>query len=144
MFRALVFHCGQTFFFLSSSVLFLCVCCCSLISFLPFKTLAKRTRKSTQVNASLVRLAKGSQTDSQVAKNVNFTQLVSTCAGWPNGKKTSSNWVASQFELDQSQRKLSQEDAMQVDRRKWVAKRNASWTQVENLRRLASPFGQVV
>ena len=29
-----------------------------------------------------------------------------------------------------------------VNPRKWLAKRNASWTQVQNLRRLASPFGQ--
>ena len=29
-----------------------------------------------------------------------------------------------------------------VSCRKWVAKRNASWIQVQNLRQLASPFGQ--
>ena len=42
-------------------------------------------------------------------KAVNFThitcdQLVSTCAGWPNGKKNLC-LLASKFELDQSQRK---------------------------------------
>ena len=39
--------------------------------------------------------------------------------------------LACEFELDQSRRKLSQVHASQ---RKWLAKRNASWTQVENLR----------
>ena len=62
---------------------------------------------------------------------------MSTCAGWPNGKKLASTWA--KFELDQSQRKSSQVDASQ---RKWVAKQKAIWMQVQNLRRLASPFGQ--
>ena len=42
------------------------------------KALAKRTRKSTQVNASLQNgLAKGGQTDSQVSSQVaNFTHII--------------------------------------------------------------------
>ena len=47
--------------------------------------------------------------------------------------------LASKFELNQSQCKSSQVDASQ---RKWVAKQNASWTQVQNLCQLASLFGQ--
>ena len=42
--------------------------------------------------------------------------------------------LAYKFELDRSQHKSSQANAS-------VAKRNSNWTQVENLRRLASPFG---
>ena len=77
-------------------------------------------------------LAKGGQTDSQVGSQVaksrtfhayNWYQLVSTCAGWPNGKKNL-RLLASKFELDQ----------VNASRHKWVAKRNASWTQVQNLR----------
>ena len=51
--------------------------------------------------------------------------------------------------VNASPRKSSQVDDMQVvasrwyaSRRKLVAKRNSSWTQVQNLRLLASPFGQ--
>ena len=82
-----------------------------------FEALAKRPRKSTQVNASQHKfvkpelaygLAKGGQTDSQVgslvAKSRKFhayhwlmqitcDQLVSTCAGWPNDKKLASTSV---------------------------------------------------
>ena len=47
--------------------------------------------------------------------------------------------LASKFELNQSQCKSSQVDASQ---RKWVAKQKAIWMQVQNLRRLASLFGQ--
>ena len=47
--------------------------------------------------------------------------------------------LAFKFELDQSQHKSTQ---VLASRCKWVAKRNASWTQVQNLCRLASPFGQ--
>ena len=47
--------------------------------------------------------------------------------------------LASKFELEQSQGKSSQVDASQ---HKWVAKWNTSWTQVQNLCRLVSPFGQ--
>ena len=47
--------------------------------------------------------------------------------------------LADEFELDQSQHKSSQARASQ---RKWVAKQNASWTQVENFHWLASPFDQ--
>ena len=83
-------------------------------------------------------LAKGGQTDSQVGSQVaesrkfhayhwlmrfyNNRLLVSTCAGWPNGKKNL-RLLASKFELDQSQRKSSQVDAsgwpneMQFDRK---------------------------
>ena len=124
-----------------------------IFHYVTLKALAKRTHKSTQVNASL--------------QNQN---LRTDCEEWPNGfasrlasrKKTRKfhayHWLmrfynnrllainlyrlalrgrtvknlrllTSKFELDQS-------------RRKWVAKRNASWAQVQNLRRLASPFGQ--
>ena len=63
----------------------------------------------------------------KLQKVVNFThiqltcdQLVSTCVGWPNGE-TCIDLHAHEFELDRSQRK-------------WVAKRNANWTRVKNLR----------
>ena len=85
-----------------------------------------------------------SQVDSQVHASrkqvLNFTriqltcdQLVSTCVGWPNGEKLASTCV----------RVWARPKSTQVvaNQRKWVAKRNASWTQVKNLRRLASPFG---
>ena len=45
----------------------------------------------------------------------------------------------SSTKVNASPRKSSQVDASP---RKWVAKRSASWTQVQNLRRIASPFGQ--
>ena len=78
------------------------------------KALAKWTRKSMQVDASLqnqnlrtdLRWAAkqfGSQVQASCKKAVNFThiqltcdQLVSICIGWPNGEK--------RIELDQSQR----------------------------------------
>ena len=77
------------------------------------KALAKWTRKFAKPELAYG-LAKGGQTDSQVAKSRKFHAyhwlmrfynrlLVSTCAGWPNGKK-----LASKFELDQSQRKSTQ------------------------------------
>ena len=47
--------------------------------------------------------------------------------------------LAYEFELDQSQHKLSQVITSQC---KWMAKQNATWTQVENLCWLASSFGQ--
>ena len=47
---------------------------------------------------------------------ITWDQLASTCVGWPKWEK-----VAHEFALDQSQRKSAQ-----------VAKRNASWTQVQN------------
>ena len=47
--------------------------------------------------------------------------------------------LASKFEVDQSPRKSLEVDA---SRRKLVAKRNTSRTQVQNLRRLASLFRQ--
>ena len=67
-------------------------------------------------------------------------QLVSTCVGWPNGENL--RRLAYEFDLDQCQRKSSQVITSHRKQRKWVAKRNGSWTQVENLRRLTSPFGQ--
>ena len=39
-------------------------------------------------------------------------------------------------------RRLAYEFELDASQRKWVAKRNTSRTQVEHLRRLASPFGQ--
>ena len=97
------------------------------------KVLAKRARKSTQVckTRTCVRTCDGLQTDSQVSrlasshkseivvdcKHIQLTcdQLVSTCGG-----QMVKNLRRLAFELDQSQRK-------------WVAKRNASWTQVDNV-----------
>ena len=87
----------------------------------------------------------GGQTDSQIGsqvhasrkKVINFThiqltcdQLVSTCVGWRNAEKLASTCVRIWARLKSSQVVTSQG--------KWVAKRNASWTQVENLRWLAS------
>ena len=111
-------------------------------------TLAKRTRKTTQVwkTRTCVRTCDGwpngftsrlaSSRKSQ--KVVNFThiqltcdQLVRTCIGWPNDEKH-----ASTLRANLSSTKVNPWQP------KWVAKRNASWTQVENLCRLASPFGQ--
>ena len=92
------------------------------------------TRESTQVckTGTCVWTCNGRSNEFTYASRnvVNLThihltchQLVSTCIGWPNIEKR-----AQKFELDQSQRK-------------WVAKRNASCTQVENLRWFAGPFG---
>ena len=125
----IVFHCGQTFFFLSSSVLFLFVLLFPY--FLP--SFQSPGQTDSQVDASvqnqnlrtdLRRVAKRSR------KSQKKRKFHATCAGWPNGKKTSSTCVPIW-----ARPKSTQVDAMQVDRRKWV---------VENLRRLASPFGQVV
>ena len=52
---------------------------------------------------------------------------------------TDLRWVAKR--ICKSARK-SQKAVKFASRRKWVAKRSASWTQVQNLRRLVSPFGQ--
>ena len=104
-----------------------------------FKALAKRTCKSTQVNASLQWNQKLHTDLRMVAKRihksackwqkaVNFTWSTCVDLRWPVK-------LASKFELDQSPRKSTQVDASQ---RKWVAKRNASWRQVQNLSRLAS------
>ena len=113
-----------------------------------------------QVNASLQNqnkfaygLAKGCQTDSQVAKSRKFRAYhwlmlfynnrllaINLCRLTLGGQTVKNlRLLASKFELDQSQRNSMQVDASP---RKWVAKRNETWTQVQNLRRLTSSFGQ--
>ena len=113
-----------------------------------------------QVNASLQNqnkfaygLAKGCQTDSQVAKSRKFHAYhwlmlfynnrllaINLCRLTLGGQTVKNlRLLASKFELDQSQRNSMQVDASP---RKWVAKRNETWTQVQNLRRLTSSFGQ--
>ena len=95
-----------------------------------------------QVCKTLQWVAKRTQKSQSV---VNFTyvqltcdQLVSTCVVWPNGEKLALTCVP--IWARPRQRKPSQNHANQ---RKWVAKRNPSWTQVENLRwLLACLFGQ--
>ena len=94
-------------------------------------------------------LTKGGQTDSQVGPQVAESRTfhvynsrlrainLSRLALGGHTVKTL-RLLTSKFEVDPSQRKSSQVDA---SRRKWVAKRNARSTQVQNLRRLASPFG---
>ena len=59
---------------------------------------------------------------------------MSTCLGWPNGEKRASTCVRIWAWLKLTHVITSQ--------RKWMVKRNTSWTQIENLRRLANPFGQ--
>ena len=91
--------------------------------------------------------AKGGQKDSQVAESRKFhaynwlvrfynnrlLSAINLCRLTPGGQTEKNlRLLTSKFELDQ----------VNASRRKWVAKRNASWTQVQNLRRLASPFGQ--
>ena len=109
------------------------------------KALAKRTRKSTQIckTRTCVRTCEGWPNGSQVAKSCKFHAYHWLVRFYNNrllainlcrlalGGQTVKNLrlIAPKFELDQSQRK-------------WAAKRNASWMQVQNLRRLASPFGQ--
>ena len=59
-------------------------------------------------------------------------QLVSICVGWPNGEKLASPWVRINLRSTK----------VNASPRKWVARQNARWTQVEHLRWLASPFYQ--
>ena len=67
---------------------------------------------------------------------------MSTCVGWPNGKElVYLHPNLSSTKVNASPRKLLQVDA---SRHKWVAKRSASWTQVQKLHRLPSSFGQVL
>ena len=81
-------------------------------------------------------LAMGGQTDSQVAKKVvNFThiqmtcdQLVSTCVGWPNGKKLAPTWTRPK--------------SMQIIASQRSGWRNGKSKNCVDLRRLASSFGQ--
>ena len=75
----------------------------------------------------------------KLQKVVNFmliqltcNQLVSTCVGWPPKKQE----LVSNLLMNLSTTKVS------ASERKWVAKWNASWTQVKNLHWLASPFVQ--
>ena len=114
-----------------------------------YLTLAKRTRKSTQVckTRTYVRTCDGwpngfasRLTSSRKSKKaVNFTHTIdlrSTCVdlGW-----VAKRWNTCVVDLRTN---LSSTKVNAPSRRKWVTKRNASWPQVENLRRLASPFGQ--
>ena len=81
-------------------------------------------------NGIASRLASSCKSQNFMHIQMTCDQLVSTCAKWPNGEKLAStcvrNWT----------RPKSTE--VHASHCKWVA----SWTQVENLRRLASPFGQ--
>ena len=111
-------------------------------SFFPFllwhhpKALAKRTRKSTHVykTGTCVRTYEGwpngfasrLESSRKSQKVVNSMHIQLTCVGWPS--------VDLRTNLSSTK--------VHPSHRKWVGKRNASWTQVENLRRLASPFGQ--
>ena len=76
----------------------------------------------TDVRWVAKRIRKSARKFTQVPKFVNYTLvLASTCVGI-SARPKSLHVHASQ--------------------RKWAAKRNVSWTQVEYLRRFASPFGQ--
>ena len=110
--------------------------------------MTKRTRKSMQVDASLQnqnlrthlqwvakRIHKSARNFTQVLESLKISRIyswltINLCRPALGGQTVkNSRRLAYEFELDQSQRR-------------WVTKRNTSWTQVEKLCRLASPFGQ--
>ena len=86
-------------------------------------------------------LAKGGQTDLQSARK--FTQVTKGCKFQALGGQTVKNLcrLAYKFELNQSQRKLSQVNASSHKYCK-VANQNASLTQVEDMCGLVSPIVQ--
>ena len=111
--------------------------------FISLKPPAKRTRKSTQVyktrtyvrtcdgwpNGFASRLASSSKSQKSRKLHAHTVDLWSTCVDlrWVAKRWNYVRRLAYEFELDQTGN---------ASQRKWVAKRNANWTQVENVRGL--------
>ena len=89
-------------------------------------------------------LAMGGQADSQVGSQVHASHKNSQLSSIYSWLAISLCRLALGGQTARSLRRLAYEVELDQNwsHHKWVAKRNTSWMQVENLRRLASPFGQ--
>ena len=92
-------------------------------------------------------LAKGGQTDSQVSSQVAKSRkfhAYNWLMRFYNDRLLAINLcrLALGGQTVKHLRPNLSSTRVHASRRKWVAKRNASWTPVQNLRRLANPFGQ--